>query len=86
MPVAMLVDTRCGAVIAAEPGDGCGHSEERLKYLATSSAGQARDHHIHRFTEGDVSQGLLAADITKPDIRPLKVLQSRKKLSRASEV
>lgn len=60
----------------------CNRSEQLLKYLATSSAGQAGDHHIHRLTEGSISQGLLAADITKPDIRPFKVLQSTKVLSR----
>lgn len=57
-----------------------------VRYLATSSAGQTGDHHIYRLTEGNTAQGVLAADIAKPDISPLKVLQSMRHLARLCDI
>lgn len=50
-------------------------SKERVTCLAPSSAGQTGDHHVYRLTEGNTAQGILAADITKPDVSTFKVLQ-----------
>ena len=47
------------------------------QYLATGPAGEAGDHHIHRLLESNAVQGVLAADITKPDICPPKVLHQQ---------